>query len=190
MHLTHRARRLAGVPVALLALSLATALPAASLPPSGAAAFAVVLADGSVVPASTRPLIAMGKVSFLDDHNRSRTLPVQSVDVDATRARSGSTASRARTWDQRAIRTVRGRIQIVGESDGVDGAAPAGDETPSAAEMADMTQAERIRSEIDRLGAQILPLEPKDRQRTILMLRQLELQQELSRLLRPATIES
>jgi hypothetical protein len=190
MHLTHRARRLAGVPVALIALSLAIAVPAASPSPSDASAYAVVLADGSIVPASTRPLIAMGKVSFLDGNNRSRTLPVQRVDVEATRARSGSSAPRGRTWDERAISAVRGRIQVVGESEGVDDALPGEDQAPSGVELADMTQAERIRSEIDRLGAQILPLAPKDRQRTVLMLRQLELQQELSRILHSPSVES
>ena len=185
MYETHRARRPVGASAALIALALATALPAASRPTPDTAAYEVVLADGSIVPASTRPLIAMGKVSFLDGANRSCTLPVQRVDLDATRARIGASAPRGRMWDERAIRSVRGRIQIVGESEIVEETS-AGAEAPSAVELADMTQAERIRGEIDRLDDVIRPLAAKDRQRTVLMLRQLELQDELSRILHPA----
>lgn len=183
MHETPRARRMSGAPVALFALTL-VAFPAAAQPP---APYAVVLKDGSSIAAATRPLIAMGKVSFLDGDSRAVALPVQRVDVDATRARIGAPVSRSRTWTDRSIAKVKGNIQVVGESEAPTVSAADG---PSAAEqsavnIADMTQAERVRAEIDSLGVKMQPLAPKDRQRTLLMLRQLELQQELTRILRP-----
>ena len=183
MHQTPRARRISGAPVALIALTL-VAFPAAAQPYSP---YEVVLTDGTSVAAATRPLIAMGKVSFLDAGNRAVTLSAQSVDIEATRSKLGAPASRSQTWTDRSLAKVKGNVQIVGESEGTpepeEGATEGAASTE--ADPAFMTEAERIRSEIQTLSAKIQPLGPKDRQRTLLTLRQLELQQELARILRP-----
>ena len=152
MHETPRARRFSGAPVALLALTL-VAFPAAAQPDSN---YEVVLKDGTSVTATTRPLIAMGKVSFLGADNRSMTLPVQSVNVDATRERLGSSSPRSHTWTDRSLAKVKGSIQVVGESEApvaAEGGASSGDVKPaSETELGDMTQAERIRYEISALN--------------------------------------
>ena len=182
MSQTPRARRMSGAPVALFALTL-VAFPAAAQP---FAPYEVVLKDGTSVAAATRPLIAMGKVSFLDGDSRAVALSAQRVDLEATRAKSGSPASRSRTWTDRSLATVKGNIQVIGESEAPREAAD-GSASPeqAAVNVADMTEAERVRSEIELLGEKIQPLAPKDRQRTLLMLRQMELRQELTRILRP-----
>lgn len=185
MHETPRARRFSGAPVALLALTL-VAFPAAAQP---YATYEVVLSDGSSVAAATRPLIAMGKVSFLDASNRAVTLSAQVVDIEATRSKLGAPASHSQTWTDRSLARVKGNVQIVGESEGLPNPPESVSEGAAAAEAesdsAFMTEAERLRNEIQLLSAKIQPLGPKDRQRTLLTLRQLELQQELSRILRP-----
>ena len=182
MSQTPRARRMSGAPVALFALSL-VAISAAAQPPSP---YEVVLKDGSIIAAATRPLIAMGKVSFLDGDSRAVAMSVQRVDVEATRARIGSPTSRSRTWTDRSLATVKGNIQVVGESEAPAAATDnASDSQQTATTNDGMTEAARVRVEIDSISAKMQPLGPKDRQRTLLMLRQLELQQELTRILRP-----
>ena len=177
------ARRVPGV-LAVATLSLATALTAGarSTPP----AYAVVLKSGEVVQATTRPLIALGKVSFLDGASRTRTLTVDAVDLAATRARlDGVRASHSRTWTADQLAKMQGGIQIVGESEPADGEAKPSSGSSDGNEENDLSTAAGIRLEIAKLEEQIKPLDPTDRRRTVLMMRQQELRQELQRIASP-----
>jgi hypothetical protein len=157
--------------------------------PASAAGYEVVLVGGARVVATSRPLVAMGKVSFLDEGRRPVSLPSTVVDVEATRARLGSAQPAGKVWDEKALRRDASRIQFYGEG----GAVAAEPETDSGADVAptsdlarnagDMSPAERLRAEIDGLNGKIRVLPTSDRTRSMLVIRQLELQQELTRVL-------
>lgn len=49
-------------------------------------AYVVVLADGSMLPAKSKPLSAFGSFRFVDVSGRTRVLPVSKIDLEATRA--------------------------------------------------------------------------------------------------------
>jgi hypothetical protein len=154
-----------------------------------AAGFEVVMKSGAIVAATTRPLIAMGKVSFLDGESRSRTLAVQAIDLEATRARLGSPEPTSRRWDGRSLQSAGGNIQVVGPvaatSADEDGDATTRSTDDNGVSLEDMSQVDRLRTEIAQIDKQIKPMNPSDRQRTVLMVRQLELQTELARVLHP-----
>jgi len=153
--------------------------------PASAVGYEVVLASGARVVASSRPLVAMGKVSFLDESRRPVTLPSTAVNVEATRARLGGTQSAGKVWDEKAVRKLdSSRVQYYGGEQ----AAPAQEPEAAAALGADgpdelLSPAERLRGQIDGLNAKIRVLPTSDRSRSMMVIRQLELQQELTRLL-------
>jgi hypothetical protein len=170
-----------------LALPLAGVL--ASAAASAAPAYAVILASGVRLAATSRPLLAMGKVSFLDESRRPVTLPTSDVDVEATRAALGSTSSPTQVWDAKSLTKVAHGVQFYGEK--VETViAPDGTEVvPESANVKpeDQTQAEHLRTEIEDLNSKIRVLPTSDRTRSMLVIHQLELQEELSRVLsRPA----
>ncbi len=49
-------------------------------------AYAVILVDGSAIPAKSKPLSAFGSFRFVDTTGRTRVMPVAKVDLEATRA--------------------------------------------------------------------------------------------------------
>lgn len=49
-------------------------------------AYAVILVDGSTIPAKSKPLSAFGSFRFVDATGRTRVMPVAKVDLEATRA--------------------------------------------------------------------------------------------------------
>ena len=173
-----------------LIVQLRASLPAACAAmlalPASAAGYEVVLASGARVVASSRPLVAMGKVSFLDESRRPVTLPSTAVNVEATRARLGGTQSAGKVWDEKALRKLdSSRVQFYGGEQ----AAPAREPETSAAALGDdgpaelRSPAERLRGQIDGLSEKIRVLPTSDRSRSMMVIRQLELQQELTRLL-------
>lgn len=163
-----------------LALSGFVALAAV---PASAQPFQVFLTSGASIVATSRPLVALGKVSFLDENRRSVTLPVNVVNVDATKQAAGRVTSTGRVWDDKALTKLKGaKVQFYGDDPGTP--ATAAEETADAAQPDDgKTPAERLRGEIDALNAKIGTLPTSDRQRSMLVIRQLELQEELSRML-------
>lgn len=52
---------------------------------SASSAYVVVLADGSMVPAKSKPLSAFGSFRFVDVSGRTRVYPVSEIDIEATR---------------------------------------------------------------------------------------------------------
>ena len=161
--------------VALMAVAAAAFIPSVL---AGPGPFGVVLANGRTIVAVSRPLIAMGQVSFLDGDRRSRTLGLHEVDVAATQARNGAfTVGTAHPWTARALAHLdRHGVQFVG-------AAPS---QASEGSTDGMTDAEKIRSEIDRMNKLMQPLSGTDHQRTVYIMRRQELQEELERVLSPA----
>ena len=170
-----------------LVVALRLVLPAAcaALWCSTAAAgpsYEVVLASGARVTASSRPLVAMGKVSFLDEARRPVSLPSTAVDVEATRARLGGTQASGKVWDEKSLAKLdASRIQFYGDQP-ADGATPS-EAAATTAKDEDSSPAERLRAQIDGLSEKIRTLPTSDRQRSIMVIRQLELQQELTRIL-------
>ena len=167
----------------LLAAALAgaslLAIPIASQAVPARTTFGVVLADGTEVQAHTRPLIALGKVSFLDASDRQATLPLRAIDLAATRARLGATRlASARTWDQRSLATMHGGVQFLGQTD-------TGSAAAASPEDGGLTTAETVRNDIQAIEEKIAPLGAQDHQRTILMIHQRELREQLARLLAP-----
>jgi hypothetical protein len=162
-------------------VALATLLAGSARAASG---YDVVLRDGHVVAARTRPAIALGKVSFVDATSHVRTLPVTMVDVTATRARCASASSSAtgRVWDQRSLATVTGRVQFAGEET-AEAAPEQAVLEPGEVDLSSLTDAERLRLEITQLDQRLQPLSATDHQRTVLITRQRELQAELQRIL-------
>lgn len=154
--------------VGILGAALATTVAAAP-------GYQVVLASGARVSASSRPVIAMGKVSFLDENRRPTTIPAAMVDVPATRAARPAERSTPRVWNATTVSQLRGvRVQYYGEA-----AAPSDDSSA--------TPAERLRSQIEGIEGRIKSLPTSDRQRSMLVTQQRELQEELARVLTSPT---
>ena len=57
------------------------------------ASYVVVLKNGARVPARTKPVIAFGKVRFMEAGGTNRVLPASQVDLDKTRAANAKTPS-------------------------------------------------------------------------------------------------
>jgi hypothetical protein len=166
----------------VLFLPLAALLLAGSV--RAASSYDVVLRDGRVVAARTRPAIAMGKVSFVDATSHVRTLSVATVNVAATRERCAATPSSGRVWDQRSLATMQGRVQFAADTDAPVEAAPEqAASTPGEVDLSSLSDAERLRLEISQLDQRMQPLSATDHQRTVLVTRQRELQEELQRIL-------
>ena len=169
----------------MLAATLACASLAAIAPTARAAserhAWSVVLADGTEIQAHTRPLIALGKVSFLDASDRQATLPVRAIDLAATRNRLGANPlSSTRTWNQRSLAGVHGGVQFLGQ---LDASSPGKTAEAIPVEDGGLTTAETVRNQIESIDEKLGPLGPQDHQRTILMMQQRELREQLDRLL-------
>lgn len=155
--------------VGILGAALATTVAAAP-------GYQVVLTSGARVSASSRPVIAMGKVSFLDENRRPTTLPAAMVDVPATRAARPAERSTPRVWNAATVSQLKGaRVQFYGE-------APAASDDDASA-----TPAERLRSRIEGIEGRIKSLPTSDRQRSMLVTQQRELQEELARVLTSPT---
>lgn len=58
--------------------------------------YAVVLRDGSRLPARSKPISAFGKVRFVDEDGRTRVLAVAAVDLEATRRHTATVPDRDR----------------------------------------------------------------------------------------------
>lgn len=168
------------------AFALAAALLAA---PAGAstevaAPYQVVLADGRVVPARTRPTLAFGSVSFLDGRGALATLPASAVDLDATRQRLPPPSTR-RVWDSKALQAIdprAARLNVAGGegSDSESAVAPLAVDP-----MAHLTPEEkvvRMQAEIERLDGQVAALPATDRQVMLLRARQREIRDEMAAL--------
>lgn len=152
--------------------------------PAGAAPYEVVLASGERVAASSRPLMALGKVSFLDESRRPVTLSTAAVNVEATRANLSDIPKAGKVWDEKALAKLDSqKVQFYGDDMGSPAEATEarrGEPTPLDSDKSPM---ERLRSRIDTLGEKIRVLPTTDRDRSLMVIQQLELQQELSRLL-------
>jgi hypothetical protein len=171
---SHRPVRAGGlVPLLVIALAAATA---------SAESFPVVLADGHVVQASSPPFIAMGQVSFLDVQGRPQLLKTSQVNVAATRERAGQPASHSRVWTGAAMAKLPGGVQYVGE-EGEASSEEVGEADASSAPPDGGSEVDQLRSRIAQVDAKVQTLSTHDRQRTLLIFQQLELQEELSRLL-------
>jgi len=171
---SHPVSRAGGLlPLLVLVLSAA---------PASAESFPVVLADGHVVQASSRPFIAMGKVSFLDMQGRPQTLSSSRVNLAATREHAGQAATRSRVWTGATMAKLPGGVQYVGEeSEASIDASVEGEAT--SADTGGSSEIDQLRSRIAQVDAQVQKLSTHDRQRTLLIFQQLELQEELARLL-------
>lgn len=146
--------------------------------------YEVVLVSGARVTATSRPLVALGKVSFLDVNRRPVTLSSSDVDVEATRALMPGTSGSGKVWTEKSLsRRDRGGIQFYGDAPEPEVSADRTDIAASAPGGADLAPVERLRARIDTLGEKIRTLPTSDRGRSIMVIQQLELQQELSRLL-------
>ena len=170
--------------VSAFRLALPAACAALCTAASAAPAYEIVLASGGRMTASSRPLMAMGKVSFLDESRRPVSLSSTQVDVEATRARLGGTQASGKVWDEKALSKLdASRVQYYGE--GGPDVAVTEPEQPGSAAKADGENAsasERLRAQIEGLSQQIRTLPTTDRTRSMMVIRQLELQEELTRI--------
>ena len=180
----------------LLFLSaLAPAVPAragteAALGAATPAPYAVVLADGRQLLARSRPLIAMGIVSFLASDGSAVSLSATQVDLTATRARlAQASPQHSVLFDDKAIERTTGRVQVVDPSlaapppqnaEAEDRRADEG-EKPEAIPVGD--QVGLLRARIEQIDRDLLKIPATDRQATLLASQQRDLQAELSRLL-------
>jgi len=139
--------------------------------------FPVVLANGTVMEASSRPFIGMGQVSFLDLQGRPQALASARVDVAATRQATRVGGAQSRVWTGDRMSALRGGVQFVGEASGDEPA----ESTDATAPVEIGSDVDRLRDRISQIDVQIRALPTKDRQRTLLIVQQLELQEELMR---------
>jgi len=74
--------------LAAVAAIVPTSAPAADDSGVGSAepAYLVILVDGTAIPAKSKPLSAFGSFRFVDAAGRTRVMPVDRVDLEATRA--------------------------------------------------------------------------------------------------------
>ena len=168
---------------ALVSLVVAACLAA---PAEAQPRYPVFLANGAQIIATSRPIIAMGLVSFLDESHRAATIPVAKVDVKATRQAAGAPPR------PKAPANVPAHAGGVGPQyydDALpdpaalteDGKASPLAKPAPAGEV--MTTADRLRAQIDGIGAKVKDLPTSNRERSMLVIQQLELQEELSRIL-------
>jgi hypothetical protein len=97
------------LPLTLVALAaiLCHAAPAA-------AGHQVVLKDGSRIAASTRPVIALGRVNFNDLDGRSRSLSAATVDLSGTREalRRTSASPVSTVWTAADLEAAHSRVRL------------------------------------------------------------------------------
>lgn len=142
---------------AALAAALATAAPAW-------AGWQVVLADGRSVAASTRPVIALGRVNFHDANGRAVSLVATEVDVEATRRAVQEEVGVAppRLWTAERLAASTARLQVLGSGESSEEGSSAGpqaeeadgDEAPAVTQATVVEQRELIEERIDRLVQQ------------------------------------
>ncbi len=169
----------------LVVASLATVVVTAS---PASAGYSVILATGNRIAATSRPVLAMGLVSFLDESHRPTTLPVAAIDVEATRRAAGE-PPRARPSARAAARTGTGvgpqfYDDTLPDPDTLDEDGnllyPRDRTVP---DVEPVTKADRLRAEIQGITEKVKDLPTSNRERSMLVIRQLELQEELSRML-------
>jgi hypothetical protein len=151
------------------------------------AGYEVVLRDGRLVSASSRPVIALGRVSFHDAEGHGVSLAAREVDLPATRRllhREGDEGER-RVWTRADLAASTGHVQVVGgrlPDGGGEPTAP-GTGVASVAEL-EARQADLLRERLDELESQRRLLSTSDPEAQLLEKRRLVLQSELLRLLR------
>ena len=79
----------------------------------------VVLSDGRSVEASTRPVIALGRVNFHDASGRAVSLRADQVDVEATRRALQSEIGVAppKLWTAERLAHTTARLQVLGSEE-------------------------------------------------------------------------
>lgn len=157
--------------------SLAVAALLAPLP-AAAAGHAVVLDDGTRLAARTKPVMAMGEVSFVAADGALTNIDLHRVDVAATRAANGGSkaATSRRVWTARELEQAAGRVQVVGTVESPQPEAP-----PS-----DSEQLAMVRARIQQLEDALDGLSADDPEAKTILRMQHQLQGEVQRLLRDA----
>lgn len=96
-----------------LTLTLTALAAVFALAAPAAAGHEIVLTDGTRVAASSRPVIALGRVNFHDVNGRSRSLSASLVDLEQTRAALRRNGEQARTvWTAADLEQARGSVLL------------------------------------------------------------------------------
>lgn len=162
--------------------------------PASAAQHEIVMKDGSRIPATSRPVIALGRVSFHDVRGRSSSLSAAVVDLTTTREgmrRNGAVQTQT-VWTASDLESARERVQLqTARAVGSQEQLPA-EPTRKGSAVRSSTKAEMqvIQDALDRVRAQRRLVRGSDDEASILEERKLALQSELLRLQTTLEIEA
>lgn len=171
---------------ALLALTLVVSFAA-----TASAGHRVVLQDGRVLDASTRPVIALGRVNFHDASGRSVSLPASKVNVAATRDSVDRELVGSRVYTASDLAALRGSVRLETARTANAHLAPerfrpTQDEKPVSMNAA---AAAHFQGRLDRVRERLAELRKDDPEFAILEQQELALQTEVLRLQTAAELE-